>query len=156
MLFSTTLIFRALLQIDKLEADVKQRDELIATNHAAYAKQKKELKQAKEDLSEFEVMKARIIKLEACIRNNTEVQDATRDAERRIKGLMRDIESEKQRADGNYRALSSANASLVSAQVYERELVGAFVALRVEFVEAVGENPATKMPLKAGVEVMDG
>ena len=143
------------LQIEKLESDLKQRDETIATNHAAHAKQKNDLKQALLDLSEFEAMKARIIMLEACIRDNTEVQDATRDAERRIKGLVREAESEKQRADGNYKVLTAVNASLAKAQVYERQLEGAFQSLTDEFVRAVGTEPVTKLPVK-GVEVIDG
>jgi hypothetical protein len=107
-------------------------------------------------------MKLRIIKLEACIRDNKEVQEATSVTEKRIKGLVREVESEKQRADGNYKVLTAVNASLAKAQVYERELEGAFRSLEgafrsltMEFSDAVGTDPVTKMPVK-GVAVMDG
>jgi hypothetical protein len=82
------------VQIEKLESDLNLREETIATNHVAHAKQKRDLKQALLDLADFEAMKVRIIKLEACIRDNTEVQEAVRDAERRIKGLAREAEGE--------------------------------------------------------------
>jgi hypothetical protein len=100
-------------------------------------------------------MKARIIALETCIRGNTEVQDATRASERRINGLLHEAESQKQRADGNYKVLASVSASLTSAQVYERELVGAFMLLNTEFVDAVGDDPLTKLPVR-GASIMDG
>jgi hypothetical protein len=128
----------------------------MAANHAAHAKHRKDLKQAQMDLAEFESMKARIIALEARIRGNTEVQEATLDAEKQIQALLREVANEKRRADGNYRVLTSVEASLASMQVYNRELVQAFVLLQAEFFEEVGRTPTVKRPLKEGArEVMD-
>ena len=97
---------RALLkQIDELknqktglEKSLKEERQLVQTNSNAHAKQKAELRQAKQDLQEFEAMKTRLVELETGIRNDTAVRDACAKLEVERQRFLKELRAEKDRA----------------------------------------------------------
>ena len=117
---------RALLQdirnlktkIELQEKELKEERQLIKDNFQANTDQRKALKQARQDLAEFEAMKAELIELKRGIAQHTEVKDAIKRMESETRKTARAAEKEVRRLQG---ALNAAKEELQMLREEEGE-----------------------------------
>jgi hypothetical protein len=123
----------------RVEALLRESEMLVENNRLAGLKQQADLKQARRDLADFEVMKARVMELETSFRNHTEVADLRAKMEANLARQRRLMLSERARSEATLARVRKESDARVAC------LEASFEALRVEFIDRVGEMPETRV-----------
>ena len=153
------------LQIERLQAELKESNSLVALNRAGVEKRKREAKEAEEKLAMFEFYKTEYLRLKMQIENKTEVwklfnftleifsasiffqvQEASAKMRRAATAMGGAVQRETVRADDASRELDSVRSELARLEDYKVRVVAAFYQIQDEYRHHLGYLPRTRLP----------